>query len=181
MHAVIRRYRATPEVLREARPKLDHLERTMRDIPGFVAYYFLQTDDGIATITVTEDEAGADESMGRAAQWVQENLQSRNQLSAPDVTRGQALIGAMRAADAAPAAPATGTRQRLSERYATQPPTNAVRGDGTTTCPAGYPVKGNADSGIYHTPDSPAYGQTIPEFCFASTSAAEAAGFQAAG
>ncbi|HEX5199681.1 MAG TPA: hypothetical protein VFW27_07025, partial [Actinoplanes sp.] len=111
MHAVIRRYRATPEVLREARPKLDHLERTMRDIPGFVAYYFLQTDDGVATITVTEDEAGADESMGRAARWVQENLQSRNQLSAPDVTRGQALIGAMRAAGAAPAAPATGTRQ----------------------------------------------------------------------
>lgn len=179
MHAVIRRYRATPEVLREARPKLDHLERTMRDIPGFVAYYFLQTDDGIATITVTEDEAGADESMGRAAQWVQENLQSRNQLSAPDVTRGQALISATRAEASAQGTTAGGPG--LSERSATPPPPNAVRGDGTTTCPAGYPVKGNADSGIYHTPDSPAYGQTIPEFCFASTSAAEAAGFQAAG
>jgi Hsp20/alpha crystallin family len=69
----------------------------------------------------------------------------------------------------------------LAERYATQPPTNAVRGDGTTTCPAGYPVKGNADSGIYHTPDSPSYAQTVAEFCFASPSAAEAAGFQAAG
>jgi HSP20 family protein len=71
--------------------------------------------------------------------------------------------------------------QRLSERDTTQAPPNAVRGDGTTTCPADYPVKGNADSGIYHTPDSPSYGQTIAEFCFASTSAAEAAGFQAAG
>ena len=30
----------------------------MRQTPGFVAYYFLETDDGIATITITEDEAG---------------------------------------------------------------------------------------------------------------------------
>jgi HSP20 family protein len=74
-----------------------------------------------------------------------------------------------------------GSEEALSARYAMRMPTNAVRGDGTTTCPAGYPVKGNTDSGIYHTPDSPSYGQTIAEFCFASASAAEAAGFQPAG
>jgi len=39
MHAVIRRYGSSPEVLAEARPKLAHLEQTMRGIPGFVAYY----------------------------------------------------------------------------------------------------------------------------------------------
>ena len=28
----------------------------MRQTPGFVAYYFLDTADGVATITITEDE-----------------------------------------------------------------------------------------------------------------------------
>ena len=69
--------------------------------------------------------------------------------------------------------------ESLSERYANRPPTSAVRADGTTECPPGYPVKGNADSGLYHEPTSSAYGQTIPEFCFSSASAAEAAGFHA--
>jgi hypothetical protein len=177
MHAVIRKYIAGPAVVAEARAKLAHLEQTMRGTPGLVAYYLLETEDGVASITLTEDESGARESMGRAAQWVQENLQSRAEMSAPEVTRGQALLSAIRAAAAGQEATAGG--QRLSERYAQRPPTQAVRGDGTSECPADYPVKGNADSGIYHEPGSSSYAQTIPEFCFASASAAEAAGFHA--
>src|SRR5918994_2004209 len=92
MHAVIRKYTATPDVMAEARPKLAHLEQTMRQTPGFVAYYFLETEDGVATITITEDEDGTTESMGRAANWVQQNLQNAASLGTPEVTRGQALI-----------------------------------------------------------------------------------------
>jgi DNA-binding protein HU-beta len=68
----------------------------------------------------------------------------------------------------------------LSARYADRDPVGAVRGTGSTDCPPNYPVKGNADSGLYHAPGSSSYSQTIPEFCFASAEAAEAAGFQAA-
>ena len=96
MHAVIRKYTASAEVLEEARPKFAQLEQTMRGTPGFVAYYLVQTDDGLATITITEDEAGTQESMGRAANWVQQNLQNPASLGAPQVTRGQALISATR-------------------------------------------------------------------------------------
>ena len=95
MHAVIRKYTAGSDVAAEARPKLRHLEQTMRQTPGFVAYYFLETDDGIATITITEDETGTEESMGRAATWVRENLPDSN-LGAPEVTRGETLIAATR-------------------------------------------------------------------------------------
>ena len=95
MHAVIRRYQATPAVLDEARPKLAQLEQLMRQTPGFVGYYFLETDEGITTITLTEDEAGTEESMGRAAKWVQDNLpQTRASMSAPEVIKGRALINA---------------------------------------------------------------------------------------
>ncbi|RRD45659.1 50S ribosomal protein L4 [Tessaracoccus sp. OH4464_COT-324] len=43
--------------------------------------------------------------------------------------------------------------------------------------PKGYDIKGNADSGKYHTPESPWYGRTKAEVWFNSTAAAEAAGF----
>jgi len=56
-------------------------------------------------------------------------------------------------------------------------PVGAVRGDGTGECPEDYPVKGNATSKLYHSPGSPSYKRTVPEYCFASTEAAEAAGF----
>jgi hypothetical protein len=96
MHAVIRKYTASPDVVTEARPKLQHLEQTMRATPGFVAYYFLETDDGVATITITEDENGTTESMSRAANWVQQNLESRAALGAPEVTTGEVLLSATR-------------------------------------------------------------------------------------
>jgi len=97
MHVVVRKYTAGPEVAEEmrAQSKVDHLEQTMRQTPGFVAYYFLETEDGLATITVTEDEAGTTESMGRAANWVQQNLPNSN-LGAPEVIRGETLINATR-------------------------------------------------------------------------------------
>jgi len=43
--------------------------------------------------------------------------------------------------------------------------------------PAGYPIKGNADSMLYHVPDSSHYERTIAEVWFATAEAAEAAGF----
>ena len=94
MHAVIRKYTAGPEVATEMRSKAAQLEQTMRQTPGFVAYYFVTTDDGIATITITDDETGTQESMGRAANWVRDNLTSN--LGKPEVIRGETLISATR-------------------------------------------------------------------------------------
>jgi small subunit ribosomal protein S6 len=56
-------------------------------------------------------------------------------------------------------------------------PEGAVRGGGTGECPEDYPIKGNATSKLYHSPGSPSYKRTVPEYCFATTEAAEAAGF----
>ena len=44
--------------------------------------------------------------------------------------------------------------------------------------PEGFPIKGNEDSKIYHVPESPHYGRTVAEVWFATTEAAEAAGFE---
>jgi quinol monooxygenase YgiN len=95
MHAVIRKYTTSPEYIEQTRPKLAHLEETMRSLPGFVAYYFVETDDGITTITITEDQTGTTESMGRAVTWMQENT-PEDLPGAPEVTQGHLLLGATR-------------------------------------------------------------------------------------
>jgi large subunit ribosomal protein L4 len=43
--------------------------------------------------------------------------------------------------------------------------------------PDGYPIKGNADSMLFHVPDSRFYGNTVAEVWFATEEAAIAAGF----
>lgn len=57
-------------------------------------------------------------------------------------------------------------------------PPGAVAGDGTATCPADFPIKGNASSMIFHQPGQSSYERTIAEFCFASEEAAVAAGYR---
>ena len=57
-------------------------------------------------------------------------------------------------------------------------PEGAVAGDGSANCPSNYPIKGNGQSLIYHTPGQVSYRPTIAEFCFASPEAAERAGFR---
>jgi large subunit ribosomal protein L17 len=44
--------------------------------------------------------------------------------------------------------------------------------------PEGFPIKGNADSMLYHLPGTSHYGRTVAEVWFATAEAAEAAGFQ---
>ncbi|MFC8731640.1 hypothetical protein ACFT5B_04195 [Luteimicrobium sp. NPDC057192] len=46
-------------------------------------------------------------------------------------------------------------------------------------CPSWAPIKGNADSGIYHVPGGRWYSRTKPEICFTTTAAARAAGYRA--
>ena len=57
----------------------------------------------------------------------------------------------------------------------------AVPGDGTHDCPPDFPIKGNMPSQHYHTPGQASYNRTIPEVCFQSAAAAEAAGFSESG
>ena len=47
-------------------------------------------------------------------------------------------------------------------------------------CPAGYPIKGNASSRIYHVPGGRFYDRTVPERCYAVAADAEADGYRAA-
>mgnify|MGYP001220302493 CR=1 FL=1 len=53
----------------------------------------------------------------------------------------------------------------------------SAKGGADGSGPAGWLIKGNADSMLYHGPDSPAYQQTIAEVWFFDEATAKAAGF----
>jgi uncharacterized membrane protein ArfC len=48
---------------------------------------------------------------------------------------------------------------------------------GSADAPSGYTIKGNEDSMLYHSPESPTYQRTIAEVWFRDVKTAEAAGF----
>lgn len=58
-----------------------------------------------------------------------------------------------------------------------KPPSNRANPVGKN-CPASHPIKGNANSGIYHVPSGAYYSRTVPEDCFKTEAAAKAAGYR---
>ncbi|MFG2327998.1 hypothetical protein ACGFMM_00080 [Streptomyces sp. NPDC048604] len=62
----------------------------LRQVPGFVAYYWVDAGEGVMVSTsVFDDRAGAEESVARAADFVRDNLASllphRPQITAGEV------------------------------------------------------------------------------------------------
>jgi hypothetical protein len=95
MYAAIRTYETTDagEVTRRANHGFVPI---LRGTPGFIAYYIVDGGDGrLASISVFEDKAGADESTHRAAEWVADNLAELVE-HAPMVLAGEVAIEARR-------------------------------------------------------------------------------------
>ena len=82
---------------------------------------------------------------------------------------------------AEPPAGAAGTVSGFAELPADEPETDARWvGPVDGGCPAGYPIKANDKSGIYHLPGGRFYERTVPERCYARAEDAEADGYRAA-
>ena len=99
-------------------------------------------------------------------------------LKAPDVTVSDTAKLAGAGAVAAGAAAAGGAAAKLTGGKHEEPyGTGSVRLAAGAAAPSGYTIKGNEDSMLYHTTDSPSYKQTIAEVWFATEDAAQKAGF----
>jgi large subunit ribosomal protein L4 len=71
---------------------------------------------------------------------------------------------------------AEGTGDAEDDEHPYGPDSHAPLADGSQ--PEGFPVKGNADSMLYHVPGSSFYSRTVAEVWFTTAEAAEAAGFE---
>jgi heme-degrading monooxygenase HmoA len=91
MYIAIRRYRlsvgsSAAELLRQVNEGFIPI---IKEAPGFLAYYVLDSgNDTVASVSVFEDRAGAEESNRRAEEWVGQNL-SRMISTSPDITSGE--------------------------------------------------------------------------------------------
>jgi hypothetical protein len=63
----------------------------MKDVSGFQAYYTLDAGGGrIASVSVFEDRAGAEESSRKAADWIRQNMASLFP-NPPEVLQGEVV------------------------------------------------------------------------------------------
>lgn len=75
MYATVRRYEGVTDPGEAGRRVNEGFVPLISEIPGFVAYYWVDAGNGVMVSTsVFKDQAGAEESNRRAAAWVKENL-----------------------------------------------------------------------------------------------------------
>lgn len=93
MHIVIRNYHSeTPELVAAAVARQESLKKTMGGIKGLIAYYIVDTGDGgLASVSVFEDQAGAEASIAVAAAWVREHM-AQWASSPPQIIQGEVAI-----------------------------------------------------------------------------------------
>jgi hypothetical protein len=91
MYAVVRRYDGVTDAAEAGRRVQDGFVPLLRDMPGFVAYYWVNAGDGVMLSTsVFQDQAGEEESTKRAADFVSANLTSLLP-NPPQVTAGEVV------------------------------------------------------------------------------------------
>ena len=89
MYATIRSYSGGTELADALVDNEDGIRGILTPIAGFRAYYLVRGSDGNATtISIYDDQAGAEESTRAAAAWVGENL-ADVATSPPQVTTGE--------------------------------------------------------------------------------------------
>ncbi len=108
MHAVIRQYQVAGSADEVIRGINEGFLPIIKDASGFQAYYALDAGGGrLATVSVFEDRAGAEESTRKAADWIRQNMASLLP-NPPEVLQGE--VGAHEeAASAGPLSAATDT------------------------------------------------------------------------
>jgi hypothetical protein len=94
MYAAVRRYEGVTDPAEAGRRVKEGFVPLLREAPGFVAYYWIDAGDGaMVSTSVFEDQAGAEESTKRAADFVRENLASLLP-NPPQVTAGEVVASA---------------------------------------------------------------------------------------
>jgi len=93
MYASIRRYKVRPGAATEIAQRVSQgFVPIISKAPGFAAYYIVDAgNDVIASVSVFQDQAGAEESNRMAADWVKQNIASLFS-GPPEITAGAVTV-----------------------------------------------------------------------------------------
>jgi hypothetical protein len=91
MYATVRRYEGVSNPAEAAQRVNEGFVPLISQIPGFVAYYWVDAGSGVMISTsVFQDQASAEESNRRAADYVRQNLVSLLP-NPPQITAGEVV------------------------------------------------------------------------------------------
>lgn len=94
MYAAVRRYEGVTHPAEAARLVNEGFVPLMRQVRGFVAYYWLDAGNGeMVSTSVFQDQAGAEESISKASDFVRDNLSSLLP-NPPEVLAGEVVASA---------------------------------------------------------------------------------------
>jgi hypothetical protein len=94
MWAAVRRYEGVTDPAEAGRRVAESFVPLLEHVPGFISYYWLDAGDGVmASLSVYDDQAGADESVRIAHDWVRENAAALLP-NAPQVIEGHVVATA---------------------------------------------------------------------------------------
>jgi len=94
MYAAVRRYEGIKDDSEAGRLVGESFVPLLEGVPGFVAYYWIDAGDGtMASLSVFDDKAGADESVKLAHQWIDDNAPGLFP-NPPRVTEGEVVASA---------------------------------------------------------------------------------------
>ena len=94
MYAAVRRYEGIKDDSEAARLVGESFVPLLEKIEGFVAYYWIDAGEGtMASLSVFDDKAGADESVKLAHQWIEDNAPGLFP-NPPRVTEGEVVASA---------------------------------------------------------------------------------------
>ena len=91
MRATIRRYDGNPDLAERLAARSDDVQALISGVAGFRAYYLVQSDDGTASITICDDQAGVEESSRLAASFLAEQMPDVVS-AAPEMFMGEVVI-----------------------------------------------------------------------------------------
>jgi hypothetical protein len=99
MYATVRRYEDATDAKAVGQHVKEGFIPLISQVPGFVAFYWIDAGGVVVSTSVFEDQAGAEESDRRAADYVRENL-AHLRPNPPQVTAGE--VGATKQATRMP-------------------------------------------------------------------------------
>lgn len=91
MYATIRFYQGDTALAGHLVDHQDSVRTLISGVTGFRSYHLVSGDAGTTSITICDDQAGADESNRLAAGWLKENAPS-SAITPPQVTAGDVVI-----------------------------------------------------------------------------------------
>ena len=90
MYATIRNYTGG-DLAGNLRSRGDEVAAVMKGVPGLRAYYLIRSGTDAISVTISDDEAGGQQSNEAAARWLRENMPDAAS-TPPEISAGEVVV-----------------------------------------------------------------------------------------